>query len=109
VRVNSVEDKAGTRFVGVDAGLNIQNLAAYYHTPFVVAPLHWPAGAARERVTLAGNINEAIDLLATDVALPPLAEGDLLALLNAGGYGSAASSNHCMRGEFREYLLLDCA
>jgi hypothetical protein len=28
-------------------------------------------------------------------------------LLNVGGYGSASSSNHCMRGEFREYLLID--
>ena len=62
-----------------------------------------------DRVTLVGNINEAIDILAADVALPAIAEGDVLALLNVGGYGSAASSNHCMRGEFREYLLLDDA
>ncbi|MBM2854946.1 MAG: putative diaminopimelate decarboxylase, partial [Steroidobacteraceae bacterium] len=107
VRVNTVEDKAGTRFVGIDAGFNIQNLAAYYHTPFIVAPLGRAAGAPLVRVTIAGNINEAIDLLAEDVELPALAEGDLLALLNVGGYGSSASSNHCMRGEFREYLLLD--
>ena len=40
-----------------------------------------------------------------DVKLPGIAEGDVLALLNAGGYGSASSSNHCMRGSFREYLL----
>jgi diaminopimelate decarboxylase len=106
-RVNTVEDKGGTRFVGIDAGFNIQNLAAYYQTPFIVAPLRWPTGAARERVTVAGNINEAIDLLAEDATLPPIVEGDLIALLNVGGYGSSASSNHCMRGEFREYLLLD--
>ena len=107
VRVNTVEDKARTRFVGIDAGLNIQNLAAYYHTPFIVAPLCRVAAAPLERVTIAGNINEAIDLLAEDVELPALAEGDLLALLNVGGYGSSASSNHCMRREFREYLLFD--
>lgn len=106
VRVNTVEDKGGTRFVGVDAGFNIQNLAAYYRTPFIVAPVRLREGRS-ERVTIAGNINEAIDLLATDVELPPLAEGDLLALLNVGGYGSASSSNHCMRGEFREYLFVD--
>ncbi len=105
--VNTVEEKGGTRFVGVDAGFNIQNLAAYYQTPFIVAPLCRVAGAPLERVTIAGNINEALDLLAEDVELPVLAEGDLLALLNAGGYGSSSSSNHCMRGEFREYLLLD--
>jgi diaminopimelate decarboxylase len=107
VRVNTVEDKAGVRFVGVDAGLGIQNLPAYYQTPLIVAPLQRTAGAPLERVTIAGNINEAIDLLAEDVELPAVAEGDLLALLNAGGYGSAAASNHCMRGEFRELLLAD--
>jgi diaminopimelate decarboxylase len=106
-RVNTVEDKAGTRFAGIDAGLGIENLVAYYRTPLIVAPLRRSAGAPLERVTIAGNINEAMDLLAEDVELPPLAEDDLLALLNVGGYGSAAASNHCMRGEFREYLLLD--
>ncbi len=107
VRVNTLEDKAGTRFAGVDAGLGILNLAAHYRTPFIVAPLRLAAGAPIERVTIAGNINEAIDLLAENVMLPALAEGDLLALLNVGGYGSSAASNHCMRGEFREHLLLD--
>jgi diaminopimelate decarboxylase len=104
VRANTVEDKAGTRFVGVDAGLGIESLYAYYRTPLAVAPLR-PAVGTSERVTIAGNINEAMDLLAEDIDLPPVAEGDLLALLNVGGYGSAAASNHCMRGEFREYLL----
>ena len=105
VQVNTVEDKSGTRFVGVDAGLGILNLAAYYHLPYVVAPLVLRPGAARERVTISGNINEAIDLLAEDVDLPRLEEGDFLALINVGGYGSAAASNHCMRGDYREVLL----
>lgn len=107
VRVNTLEDKAGTRFADIDAGLGILNLAAYYRTPCIVVPLRRAAGAALERVTIAGNINEAIDLLAEGVALPALAEGDLLALLNVGGYGSSAASNHCMRGEFRELLLTE--
>jgi diaminopimelate decarboxylase len=105
VQVNTVEDKAGTRFVGVDAGLGILNLWAYYRIPYVIAPLLVRPGTARERVTLSGNINEAIDLLAEDVELPALAEGDYIALLNVGGYGAAAASNHCMRGEYRELAL----
>ena len=104
-QVNTVEDKAGTRFVGVDAGLGILNLWAYYGIPYVVAPLQLRPGAARGRVTITGNINEAIDVLAEDVELPALEEGDFLALVNVGGYGSAAASNHCMRGEYREILL----
>lgn len=105
VQVNTVEDKAGTRFVGVDAGLGILNLWAYYGIPYVVAPLSNRPGPARGRVTVTGNINEAIDVLAEDVELPELVEGDFLALVNVGGYGSAAASNHCMRGAYREFLL----
>jgi diaminopimelate decarboxylase len=107
VQVNTVEDKAGTRFVGVDAGLGILNLAPYYGVPCVVAPLVLRPGARREKVTIAGNINEAIDLLAEDVEVPALEEGDFLALANVGGYGSAAASNHCMRGAYQEVLLAD--
>jgi diaminopimelate decarboxylase len=40
-----------------------------------------------------------------DVPLPSVREGDYVALLNGGGYGSAMSSNHCLRGDFAEYLL----
>jgi diaminopimelate decarboxylase len=104
-QVNTVEDKAGTRFVGIDAGLGILNLWAYYRIPYVIAPLKLRPGAPPECVTISGNINEAIDLLAEDVELPALAEGDFVALVNVGGYGAAASSNHCMRGAYREILL----
>ena len=45
VQVNTVEDKAGTRFVGVNAGLGILNLSAYYRIPYVVAPV--ACGTAR--------------------------------------------------------------
>jgi len=107
LQANTVEEKGGRRFVGVNGGLNIQNLAVYYQTPFIVAPLEWKPDAPKEQITLAGNINEAIDIFAEDIELPAVSEGDYLALLNAGGYGSASSSNHCMRGRFGEYLLID--
>lgn len=103
-RINTVEEKGGTTFVGVDAGLNLLNLAAHYGIPITVLPLRERHGAD-VTVTIAGNINEGIDLLACDIALPPCAEGDLVALLYAGGYGSVFSSDHCMRGSFSEYLL----
>jgi diaminopimelate decarboxylase len=43
-----------------------------------------------------------LNLWAHDKAMPPLAEGDFIAFLNAGGYGGAMHSNHCMRADFRE-------
>ena len=78
----------------------------YYDTPLIVTPLTRDVKAPLEKVTIAGNINEAIDLFAQDISLPQLHEGDYLGFLNVGGYGSAASSNHCMRGTFSEYLLM---
>lgn len=107
VQVNTVEQKGDVTFVGVNAGFNIQNLAVYYRIPFAVVPLKRGDGAVEEPVTIAGNINEAIDLFAENIWLPRLKEGDFLALLNVGGYGSASSSNHCMRGEFAEYILFE--
>ena len=107
VQVNTVEDKGNSKFIGVNGGFNIHSAAAYYDIPFITAPLQLKPSDIREKVTIAGNINEAIDLLAEDIWLPPIQEGDYLALLNTGGYGSASSSNHCMRGTFSEYLIVD--
>lgn len=102
--VNTVEEKSGLMIAGVNAGLNLQSLWAYYQTPFIAAPLERREGVP-QIYTVTGNINEAIDILAEEATLPPLQEGDLLALMNAGGYGSACASNHCMRGRFGEYLV----
>jgi diaminopimelate decarboxylase len=104
VEVNSVENKGGTIFVGVNAGQNIHVNWAYYKIPFVVVPLKRRPGRAYT-VTVAGNINEVGDLLAENIELPLPEEGDFLALLNTGGYGSSMSSDHCMRGNPVEYLI----
>ncbi len=102
--VNMVEEKQDVLFVGVNGGLNMQPLTVYYDIPAEVVPLSRREGELR-RVTIVGNINESIDVLARDVLLPPLAEGDLLAFLNLGGYASTMSSNHCLRGRFQEFFL----
>ena len=48
-------------------------------------------------MTVAGHINEAGDVFAEDYPMPPVAEGDIVAILNAGGYLQAMSSTHCLR------------
>lgn len=107
LQVNTVEEKGGTTFVGVNGGFSISSLYAYYKYPMTVAPIMQKPDAPLQTVTLAGNINESIDLLGEDVVLPQVEEGDILALMNIGGYSTAMSSNHCMRGEFSEYLVVD--
>ena len=108
LEVNTVEKKRDKVFVGVNGGFNIQNEPIYYNLPLEVTPLRLSHKSANNSqvYTIAGNINEAIDIFAKDVRLPPVNEGDYLAFLNAGGYGAALSSNHCMRGQYLEYVLI---
>ena len=104
LQVNTVETKRDTCFVGVDGGFNLAMEPAFYRLPCEPTPCEVRPGEERV-VTIAGNINEALDVWSRDVALPPVEEGDYLAFLNAGGYASAMSSDHCMRGAFHERLL----
>ncbi len=104
LEVNTVERKRGTLFVGVNGGFNLHPEPAFYRLPLAPAPCRLRR-APRRAVTIAGNINEALDLLAEGVRLPLPREDDILAFLNAGGYGAAMSSEHCLRGEFQEVLL----
>jgi len=103
--VNTVEQKMETIFVGVDAGFNIALEPANYGLPFHPVPALREEGESRT-VTIVGNINEALDVWYAGIAMPQLKEGQCLTLINAGAYSSSMASNHCMRGEFKEFLLL---
>lgn len=108
LRVNYVEEKRGVRFVGLDGGFNLAIEPAFYGLACVPLPCLPRPGPLRP-TTLAGNINEALDIWARDVALPPIEEGDRVALVNTGGYSASMSSNHCMNGRFREFLFTGAA
>ncbi len=105
LRVNMIEQKKSTVFVGLDAGFNIALEPVMYGLPFQPLPVKYRQGA-KQTVTLVGNINEAMDVWYRDISMPPLEEGDSLVLINAGAYSASMASNHCMRGSFREFLLL---
>jgi diaminopimelate decarboxylase len=108
LQANTVEEKRDTLFVGVDGGFNLAVEPAFYGMPCEPTPCELRPGR-EQTVTIAGNINEALDIWSRDVALPPICEGDYIAFLNAGGYASAMSSDHCMRGQFYERLLFPAA
>jgi diaminopimelate decarboxylase len=104
--VVTVEERGGTTFVGLDVGWNV-NCSHFIYGYAQELVICRAADAARtERVTVAGHINEAGDLFAEDYDLPPVVEGDIVALLNAGGYHQAMSSTHCLRPH-AEALFLD--
>jgi len=99
-----VEKKRETLFVGVDAGFNIAPEPAYYGLPFQPVTL-FQDDSPLTATTVVGNINEALDVWYENAMLPNLEQHDYLALINAGAYSSSMASNHCMRGEFSEFLL----
>lgn len=99
-----VEQKQNTVFVGVDAGFNLAPEPACYNLPFQPLPLHYDQSPCAP-VSVAGNINEALDVWYEQALLPDLTGHTHLALINAGAYSSAMASHHCLRGHFKEFLL----
>jgi diaminopimelate decarboxylase len=58
-----------------------------------------------EITDVVGPICETGDFLARDRKLPLVSEGDLLAILDAGAYGSVLGSNYNTRGRAAEVLV----
>jgi diaminopimelate decarboxylase len=93
----TIEDRAATRFVGLDLGWNIDCSYFIYRFAQEVVLCRAPEADRTQLVTVAGHINEAGDIFAEDYPLPEVHEGDIVALLNAGGYKQSMSSTHCLR------------
>jgi diaminopimelate decarboxylase len=95
--VVTVEERRGVTYVGLDLGWNV-NCGYFIYGFAQELVLCRAADAPRERlVTVTGHINEASDVFAEDYPMPHVEEGDIVALLNAGGYLEAMSSTHCLR------------
>jgi len=106
-RVNTVKATPFKRFVGVDAGFNTlvrPTMYGSYHQVLVVNRLDAPE---EETYDVAGPVCESGDLLARDRRLPKVEEGDLLAVLNAGAYGYAMSSQYNSRPRAAEVMVKD--
>ena len=104
--VVTVEERGGTTFVGLDLGWNV-NCSYFIYRYLQEIVVCRSADAPRtETVTVAGHINEAGDVFAEDYPIQPVVEGDIVAILNAGGYHEAMSSTHCLR-PMAEAIFLD--
>jgi diaminopimelate decarboxylase len=106
-RVNTVKVTPFKRFVGVDAGFNTlvrPTMYGSYHHVLVANKMDAPE---KETYDVAGPVCESGDLLARDRRLPKVEEEDLLAILNAGAYGYAMSSQYNSRPRAAEVLVKD--
>lgn len=97
-RINTVKETPRITFLGVDAGFNTlvrpTMYDAYHH---IIAATHVDQPADRH-YTICGPICETGDILGAKRALPVCAEGDLLAICDAGAYGFAMASRYNTRG-----------
>jgi diaminopimelate decarboxylase len=103
--VNTIKTTPSKKFVGVDAGFNTlvrPTMYGSYHQILVASKV---AQADKETYDVVGPICESGDLLAKDRLLPSIAEGDLLAILNAGAYGFSMSSQYNSRPRAAEVII----
>jgi diaminopimelate decarboxylase len=87
---------ATSEFAVIDAGMTELMRPALYGAFHRIAPVHPREGAALE-YEIVGPVCESSDIVGRDRRLPPLAVGDLLAVFDAGAYGSAMASNYNRR------------
>ncbi|MFA6578266.1 MAG: diaminopimelate decarboxylase [Elusimicrobiota bacterium] len=95
-RVLYRKDAGGKRYVIVDAAMNDPLRPALYGAHHEVLPVR-PRKGARRKMDVVGPVCESGDFLAKDRLLPPLEPGDLLAVLQAGAYGSSMGSQYNSR------------
>lgn len=81
------------QFVIVDAGMTDLIRPTLYQAYHPVLPVVGRSGDPLV-VDVVGPICETSDFLARDRQLPPISRGDLIAVLHAGAYGMAMSSNY---------------
>ena len=98
------EHGATRRFVVLAAGMNDLIRPALYGAHHRIVPVVPRAGAC-SAATVVGPVCESGDTFATDLQLPPLERGDLVAILDAGAYGAAMSSNYNGRGRLAELVV----
>jgi diaminopimelate decarboxylase len=104
--VVTVEERGGTQFVGLDLGWNVNCAYFIYGYAQEIVVCRAADAPRTQRMTVAGHINEAGDVFAEDYPMAEVAEGDIVAILNAGGYDQAMSTTHCLR-PMAEAVFLD--
>ena len=87
------EEDGTRRFVVLAAGMNDLLRPALYGARHRIVPLGDHVGESTP-ADVVGPVCESSDRFAAGVSLPPLATGDLVALLDAGAYGAVMSSSY---------------
>lgn len=102
--VEYVKRTGRKNFVIVDAAMNDLIRPAFYEAYHEIVPVARKASGTMT-ADVVGGVCESGDYFCKDRVLPKFAEGDLIALMSAGAYGSAMASNYNSRPLIREILV----
>lgn len=84
----------GRKYVAVDGGMADNIRPALYGADYTVETVADKKDEETEKITIAGKFCESGDILATNVTLPKLYEGDLICFYDTGAYCYSMSSNY---------------
>ncbi|GFZ87147.1 diaminopimelate decarboxylase [Elstera cyanobacteriorum] len=103
-RVEYVKQGSDRRFYILDAGMNDLIRPAMYEAWHDIIPVRQTADAPAP-VDVVGPICESSCIFAKDRPMPPLVDGDLIAILSAGAYSAAMASSYNTRALPAEVLV----
>ncbi len=94
-RIGAIKDIPGVRkYVSVDGGMGDNIRPALYQAIYEVVVANKASQDPAETVTIAGKYCESGDILASDIMLPVVESGDVLAIPAAGAYCPSMASNY---------------
>ena len=96
----------GKRFLIVDAAMNDLMRPSLYGAHHEIVPVILNTQSTeREKFDIVGPVCESGDFFARNREMPAVAEGGLLAILDAGAYGMSLASNYNSRSRAAELLV----
>lgn len=99
------KDNAGKRFTIVDAAMNDLLRPSLYDAYHEIVPVVGRNDSRTTVTDVVGPVCESGDFLARDRELPEVSVGELLAVLDAGAYGTVLASNYNTRPRPAEVLV----
>lgn len=93
--VGSIKDIPNIRkYVSVDGGMSDNIRPALYNAEYECIIANKAESSLRETVTVAGKCCESGDILLSNVKIPKVESGDILAVLTTGAYGYSMANNY---------------
>lgn len=104
-RVQLLKETTDKRFIVTDAAMNDMMQPALFQWYHDILPVRHFEPPDAPLYDVVGSLFEAIDHLGRNRPLAGIVPGDLLAVMDAGAYGSSMASNYAMRPRPAEVLV----